>query len=101
MPAPLPQRATKGNALPDRHTAMRAHRHVLDDRSRDSHLVAAGLAEPDALRRCRLDPATHPAADGPAIEMNLAIEPGCATWPGTPSLPPQGAPPRCCGSVPT
>ncbi|MGP4110994.1 asparagine synthase-related protein [Streptomyces sp. 4N509B] len=76
VPDPLLDRTTKGHATLAWHRGMRAHRRQLAAWLEDSRLVAAELAEPDALRRAWLSPGTLPARDGPAAEATLA----CESW---------------------
>jgi asparagine synthase (glutamine-hydrolysing) len=74
VPEPLLRRTTKGHATPEWHRGMRAHRPLLAAWPDDSRLVAAGLAEPRALRRAWLGPDTLPAGEAPATEATLALE---------------------------
>jgi asparagine synthase (glutamine-hydrolysing) len=74
VPDPLLDRTTKGHATLEWHRGMRAHQRQLAAWLEDSRVVAAGLAEPRALRRAWLSPGTLPAHDGPTAEATLAIE---------------------------
>ncbi|MDJ1136819.1 asparagine synthase-related protein [Streptomyces iconiensis] len=74
VPAPLLNRTTKGDATREWHTGLKVQQRCLAAWLEDSRLVAAGLAEPRALRHAWLSPATLRAADGPAVEFTLAVE---------------------------
>ncbi|MFJ8648635.1 asparagine synthase-related protein [Streptomyces sp. NPDC093546] len=74
LPDAVLGRTTKGDFTAEWHAGMKAHQRHLTSWLEDAHLVAAGLAERDALRRAWLSPGTLPAREGPAVESTVAVE---------------------------
>ncbi|MCH6159224.1 asparagine synthase-related protein [Streptomyces marispadix] len=73
VPAHILERTTKDHCGPDWHHGLRAHRPHLAEWAASSHLVTAGVADEEALRRALLSPGLQPGG-APALENTLATE---------------------------
>ncbi|WP_371632165.1 asparagine synthase-related protein [Streptomyces sp. NBC_01259] len=73
MPPYLLERTTKDHCGPDWYRGLKTHRRQLADWADTSHLVAAGLADEDKLRRVLLNPGMH-RGGAPGLENTLGVE---------------------------
>ncbi|REK86491.1 hypothetical protein DY245_32090 [Streptomyces inhibens] len=74
VPPYLLARTTKDHCGPDWYHGLKAHRRQLADWADTSHLVAAGIADENELRRVLLNPGLQSGGGAPELENTLGTE---------------------------